>query len=55
MRLGINYIDKPEFLVFFKQARMEGLNTQNIRRGSKATGIVLYDSDEVVSRLDILM
>lgn len=55
IHLGINYIDKLEFLAFYKQARMEALNTQNIRNEFEATGLVPYDPDEVLSCLHILM
>ena len=48
-------MDKLEFLAFYKQVRMEALNTQNIRSGFKATGLVPYDPDKVLSRLHILM
>jgi hypothetical protein len=51
MRLGINHIDKDEFLVIYVRARMEALKDTSIRNGFKATGLVPYNPDEVLTRL----
>jgi hypothetical protein len=53
MRLGINHIDKMEFLPIYRQARVESLTENNIRNGFAATGLVPYDPDRVLSRLHV--
>ena len=55
MRLGINHIDKLEFLAIYKQARTESITENNIRSGFAATGLVPYDPDRVLSGLHIQM
>ncbi len=51
MGLGINHIDKQEFLALYQQARSEALKENNIRSGFAATGLVPYDPDRVLSLL----
>jgi hypothetical protein len=51
IRLGVNYIDKQEFLPLYQQARTEALHERNIRSSFAATGLVPYDSDRVLSIL----
>jgi hypothetical protein len=53
IRLGINHIDKSEFLVAYQQARLVALSSSNIRSGFTATGIVPYNPDQVLSRLQV--
>ncbi len=53
IRLGVNYIDKTEFLPLFKQARAEALSQRNIQSGFAATGLVPLNLNEVLSRLQI--
>ena len=53
MRLGIDYIDKPDFLVSYNQARIETYKEETIRNGFKATGLVPYDLIRVLSQLQI--
>lgn len=55
VRLGINHVDKPEFLLIYKQARIEALSTDNIRSGFMATGLIPLDSEQVLSRLQITL
>jgi DDE superfamily endonuclease len=50
-RLSINYIDKPEFLSIYKQARIKALLVDNIRSGFTATGLIPLDLEQVLSRL----
>jgi hypothetical protein len=52
MRLGINHIDKQEFLLLYQQARIEALREKNIKSGFLATGLVPYDPDRVLSLLN---
>ena len=53
IRLGINHVDKAEFLPAFMQARIEALSEPNIRSGFAAAGLVPLDPDRVVSTLSI--
>ena len=55
IRLGVNHIDKLEFLAIYKQARMNTLTEINVRSGFAATGLVPYDPDRVLSRLHVQM
>lgn len=48
MRLGINHIDKIEFLIAFKAARLEAMTASNIRSGFTATGLMPYDPEQVL-------
>jgi len=48
MRLGINHIDKLEFLTAFKAARSEAMTASNIRSGFAATGLVPLDPEQVL-------
>jgi DDE superfamily endonuclease len=50
--LGVNHIDKQEFLSLYQQARMEALHEKNIKSGFTATGLVPYDPDRVLSLLN---
>ncbi len=52
-RLGVNHIDKPEFLNTFKQARIEALSKSNIQSGFAATGLVPLDAEQVLATLQI--
>jgi len=51
MGLGVNHIDKQEFLPLYQQARSEALHARNIRSGFTAAGLVPYDPDRVLSLL----
>lgn len=53
MRLGRNHIDKVDFLQAFKQAREEVLTASNIRSGFAGTGLVPFDPERVLSKLQI--
>jgi hypothetical protein len=48
MRLGINHIDKLEFIIAFKAARLEAMTASNIRSGFAATGLVPYNPEQVL-------
>ena len=51
MSLGVNHIDKQEFLPLYQQARAEALHENNLRAGFAATGLVPYNPDRVLSYL----
>ena len=51
MQHGIDFIDKSDFLVLYNQACTETYLPDTICNGFKATGLVLYDSIQVLSTL----
>jgi hypothetical protein len=53
MRLGINHINKVDFLSIYPQARSEAFKDSNIRNGFMATGLVPYNPQHVLSTLQI--
>jgi hypothetical protein len=53
IRAGINHIDKDDFLSLYSQARITTYTTSTIQSGFKATGLVPFEPDEVLSRLHI--
>ena len=53
MRCGINFIDKPDFLILYNQAHMETYLPDTIQNGFKATGLVPYNPIQVLSQLQI--
>ncbi|EDN03594.1 conserved hypothetical protein [Histoplasma mississippiense (nom. inval.)] len=55
MRLGINHIDKEEFLALYPAAQIQALTESNIKSGFRAAGLVPYDPEQVLSRLNTTM
>jgi hypothetical protein len=53
MRLGINHIDKVDFLEAYPQARSEAMTASNIRSSFIATGQVPYNPQRVLSTLQV--
>jgi len=53
VRNRINHIIKLEFLPAFEEAFRAALTEQNIKSGFRATGLVPYDPDNVLSHLDL--
>jgi len=53
MRMYINYISKLEFLYSFYEAFFASLTEKNIYSGFIGTGLVPYDLERVLSKLDI--
>jgi hypothetical protein len=51
MSLGVNHIDKQEFIPLYQQARIEALHENNVRSGFAATGLVPFNPDRVLSLL----
>jgi hypothetical protein len=53
MRMYIHHITKLEFLPAFKTAFYQAFKSSNIRAGFRASGLVPFDPEEVLSKLDI--
>ena len=53
MRNGVNYIDKPDFLIVYNIARTEAITPAIARSGFTATGLVPFNPDRVLSKLNI--
>ena len=53
MRCGINFIDKPDFLISYNQACTETYLPDTIQNGFKATELVPYNPIQVLSQLQI--
>lgn len=53
VRVRINHITKLEFLPAFKDAFKAAFTEQNIKSGFRATGLVPYDPNNVLSHLDL--
>ena len=51
MRVGIDHIDKSDFLISYNQARTETYKEDTIRNAFKASGLVPYDPIHVLSKL----
>ena len=49
----INYVSKLEFLYSFRKAFFASLTEKNIYGGFVGTGLILYDLERVLSKLDI--
>jgi hypothetical protein len=49
IRLGVNHVDKTEFLTSFVKARHKAFTASNIQSGFKATGVVPYNPMEVLA------
>jgi hypothetical protein len=52
-RLGVNHIDKLDFLAAFPQARKDAFKPETIQNAFAAAGLVPYDPDQVISKLDV--
>ncbi|KAL1953207.1 hypothetical protein VTO42DRAFT_3391 [Malbranchea cinnamomea] len=55
MRLGINHIDKDEFLIIYSSVRPAVLSEKNIQSGFRATELIPYDPEQVLSQLNTHM
>jgi hypothetical protein len=53
MRSGINHVDKLDFLEAYPSARIEAFKSETIKNSFAAAGLVPYDPDRVISKLDI--
>ena len=54
MRVGIDHIDKSDFLISYNQARTETYKEETIRNAFKASGLVPYDPIHVLSKLHMV-
>ena len=52
MRLGVSHIDKTDFLTAYVTTRQETFTSANIRNGFQATGLLPYDPDYVLAKLN---
>ena len=52
MRAGVHHIDKSDFLPAYSIARTESLTPNIVRSGFAATGLVPYDLERVLSKLN---
>ena len=50
---GINYINKSDFLIAFLSARKESIVLDIVCNGFVAIGLVLYNPERVLSKLNI--
>lgn len=53
MQLGINHIDKLDFLEAYPKAHTEAFKSENIKNGFAATGLVPFQPDRVLLQLNI--
>lgn len=53
VRIRINHVTKLEFLPAFKEAFKAAFTEQNIKSGFRATGLVPYNPDNVLSSLNL--
>jgi hypothetical protein len=53
MRLGINHIDKEDFIATYSKIRPHVITQSNIQSGFRATGLIPLDSDAVLSKLKV--
>ena len=53
MRMYINYISKLKFLCGFREAFFASITEKNIQGGFAGSGLVPYDLERVLSKLDV--
>ena len=53
MQLGINHMDKIDFVLAYPQAHSEAFKESNIQSGFMATGLVPYNPQCMLSTLQI--
>jgi hypothetical protein len=53
IRVGVHHIDKEDFLIIYPSVRALALNEKNIKSGFRATGLIPYDPQRVLSNLTI--
>ena len=53
IKAHINHISKPEFLIAFKSAFNKVITQQNAQGGFRGSGLIPYNPDTVISKLDI--
>jgi hypothetical protein len=55
MRVGLNHIDKPDFITTYYETRQETIVTSNIQSGFTATGLVPHNPDRVLEKLHVTL
>ena len=53
MRMYINHVSKLEFLCSFREAFFASMTERNIQGGFVGSGLVPYDLERVISKLDV--
>jgi hypothetical protein len=53
IRVQINHVDKLDFLEAYPSARIEAFKSETIKNSFAAAGLVPYNPDRVISKLDI--
>jgi len=53
MRMNITYISKLEFLCAFREAFFASITEKNIQGGFAGAGLVPYDPERVIFKLDV--
>ena len=53
IKAHINHITKTEFLLAFKAVHFNTMTAENIKTGFRGTGLVPYDPQAVLSKLDV--
>ena len=53
IKAHINHISKVEFFIAFKAAYQESITVQNIKAGFRGAGLIPFDPEAVLSKLDI--
>jgi len=53
MRISITHISKLEFLCSFKEAFFASITEKNIQGGFTGAGLMPYDPDRVISKLNV--
>ena len=53
IRLSIHHVNKLDFITAYPTAHAEALTASNIHSGFAATGLVLFDPSQVLSKLQI--
>ena len=53
IKTHVNHIAKPEFFIAFKAAHLATMTTENIKAGFRGAGLLPYDPQAVLSKLDI--
>ena len=53
IKAHINHITKPEFFIAFKAAHLATMTSKNIKAGFRGAGLVPYDPQSVLSKLDV--
>ncbi len=53
MRIYITYVSKLEFFYGFRTAFFASITERNIQGGFAGAGLVLYDLERVLSKLDV--